>query len=314
MVTKKDRPVDRYMLTVEGAPAEVDAGAEFAFSCRIAHSLGSDQSGLAVSIRDHGNAELALAALAGSGGVACVTDDILLKAPLTKGEHIYRAVLVTQTKAGAPVDMTATEFPVVVKAHAMRLNVWDLPSAIVAGESFTFKAGIKCSAGCDLAGRDVDLFDGDGNRMGAGTLRNEVWPGTSALQYAEIDGKAPSAAGNARWEIRISEQDAGVPHAAGALALDVEVVAPPDCAVTIEAADAGTHAPIGQARVVLHPYRAVTGEDGVATLKVVKGSYRLLVSASRYLATAMTVEVAEDLTVRAELTLEPVVDPASYYA
>jgi hypothetical protein len=229
------------------------------------------------------------------------------------GEQVYRAVLVARTGTGAPAELAATAFAVVVKAHAMRLTVWDLPSALVAGERLAFKVGIKCSAGCDLAGREVGLFDGDGNRIAAGTLRDEAWPGTSALHYAEMAGTAPPAPGNARWEVRIAAQDEGAPHAAGALGLDVRVVAPPDCAVTIAAVDAATQAPIGRARIVLHPYRALAGEDGVATLKVVKGRYKLLVSATRYLATATSVEVAEDMTVRAELTLEPVVDPASYY-
>jgi hypothetical protein len=63
----------------------------------------------------------------------------------------------------------------------------------------------------------------------------------------------------------------------------------------------------------MHPYRALTGANGVAKLNVVKGSYKLLVSASKYLATARAVEVAEDMIIRDELALEPVVDPASYY-
>ena len=48
----------------------------------------------------------------------------------------------------------------------------------------------------------------------------------------------------------------------------------------------------------MHPYRAITDENGVAKLKVVKGSYKLLVSASKYLATSRTVEVTENTTIR----------------
>lgn len=313
MVVKNARIVDSNILTVEGAPADVDAGAEFSFICRVALSPKSDPSGLAVSIRDHDNAELASAELSMSGGDCYATDEIFLKAPLTDGEYICRAFLVAGNKAHASFDTTSTEFSVVVKAHSMRLNVWDLPSAIVAGESLTLKAGLKCSAGCNLASREVCIFDGDGIQIGDGKLCDEVWPGTSALYFAEVECKAPLAVGNHKWELRFTASDLGVPHAAGAAAFDIKIVDPPDCEVTIEAFDAGSQTPISGAHVVMHPYRALTGENGVAKLNVVKGKYELLVSAPKCLATARAVEVAENVSIRAELTLEPVLDSSSFY-
>jgi len=312
MVAQRDSTSDQYILTVEVSPAEVDAGAVFALTCRVALPSGSDQSGLAVSIRDHDNAELAFAELA-KDGEAYATDEILLKAPLTEGGHILRAVLVAGPKGGIASDMTSTEFPIVVRAHAMRLNVWGLPPAIVAGESFALKAGIKCSCGCNLAGRELGIFDAGGVQIGAGKLREDVWPGTSALYFTQVDGNAPPAAGNHRWEVRIPASGSGIPHAAGACAFDVRVVDAPDYEVTIEAFDAGRQTPISGARVVMHPYRAVTCENGAARLKVVKGNYKLLVSGSRYIATAQTIEVTDNVTVRAELALEPIIDPISYY-
>ncbi|MBX3560160.1 carboxypeptidase regulatory-like domain-containing protein [Chelatococcus sp.] len=81
----------------------------------------------------------------------------------------------------------------------------------------------------------------------------------------------------------------------------------------IEAFDADKQTPIPGARVVMHPYRAVTGEDGVATIHLVKGTYKLLVSASRYIGNAETVDVRDNATLRTQLTLEPAHDPASYY-
>lgn len=313
MVAKSDSSFDHSTLAVEAVPSEVDAGAKFTLTCRVAAPpAGSDPSGLGVSIRSHDNADLAFAELLISDG-DYVTDEILLNAPLTEGEHIFRAVLVAGRNAGASRDMTSTEFSLVVRAHAMRLNVWDLPTAIVAGARFTLKAGIKCSSGCNLAGREFSVADGDGNQIGTGKLRDHVWPGTSALYFAEVEGKAPLATGNHKWEVRIPAPESGVPHAAGVLAFDVKIVGAPDFEVTIEAFDSGTQVPIANGRVVMHPYRALTDANGVATLKVAKGTYKLLVSASKYLATATTVEVAENSTIRAELSLEPVVDPASYY-
>ncbi len=313
MIAGKDRSVDHYPLTIEGAPAEVDAGAEFAITCRVAPPPGSDPSGFGVSIRDRENAELAFAELSRSGGETYATDVILLKAPLSVGEHRFRAVVIVQEGDGTAYDASSTEVAFVVKAHAIRLNVWDLPTAIVAGESFTLKAGIKCSAGCKLASRKLEIFDAEGNKIGAGKLRDEVWPGTSALYFAEVECKAPFVLGNHKWEVRFAAPDSGVPHAAASLAFDVKVVDPPECEVTVEAVDADSRTPIGGARVVMHPYRALSGANGVAKLNVVKGNYKLLVSASKYLAKTRAVEVPENITIRAELTLEPVIDPASYY-
>lgn len=312
MVAERDSVPDHYRLTGEISPAEVDAGAEFAITCQVVLPPGSDQSGLTVSIRDQDDGELAFAELAKDGEVYA-TDKILLKAPLAEGEHRLRAVLVAGEKGGTSCDMASTELSFIVKAHAMRLNVWGLPAAIVAGESFTLKAGIKCSVGCNLSGRELYLVDAEGVQIGTGKLLEDVWPGTSALYFAEVEGKAPLEAGNHRWEVRIPVSASGIPHAAGAFAFDVNVVDAPDFEVTIEAVDAGTQTPIGKSRVVMHPYRAFTDENGVAKLKVVKGSYKLLVSASKYLATSRTVEVTENTLIREELTLEPIIDPVSYY-
>ena len=55
----------------------------------------------------------------------------------------------------------------------------------------------------------------------------------------------------------------------------------------------------------MHPYRALTDENGVATVKVTKGRYDILVSASKYLPVSTTVEVTADMITRAELDVEP---------
>lgn len=314
MVAKSDSTPDHYTWTIEVSPAEVDAEAEFTVKCRVTFPPGRDRSGLTVSIRDHDDAELAIAELTQLDGDVYATDEILLKAPLTEGEHICRAVLIAQEEDSTSYDEISAEFSFVVKAHAVRLNVWGLPTAIAAGERFTLKAGIKCSAGCKLTGRELSIFDGEGIQIGTGNLLDEVWPGTSALYFAEVEAKAPLTVGNHKWEIRIPALGSGIPHAAGAHDFTVNVVDPPDCEITVEALDAAEQAPIGGARVVMHPYRALTGENGVAKVKVVKGTYNLLVSGSKYMATARTVEVTENITVKVELTLQPPDDSNSYYA
>jgi hypothetical protein len=291
----------------------VDAGAEFTVRCQLRVLPGRDHVDLGVSIRDTDDVELAYAELVQCDGQVYVTEEIQLEAPLAVGECVLRAVLVTPEQDGTSPNEMSTEFAFVVKAHAMRLNVWGLPAAITAGERFTFNIGIKCSAGCGLTGRELIIVNGEGDEVGTATLRDDVWPGTGALYFAEAVCDAPLAVGSQRWEARIAASGSGVPHAAGAHAFSVRIVDPPDCEVTVEAFDAARQTPIGNARVVMHPYRAFTGENGVATLKVVKGNYSLLVSGTRYMGTTRTLEVRENITVRADLILEPPDDYTTHY-
>jgi len=75
--------------------------------------------------------------------------------------------------------------------------------------------------------------------------------------------------------------------------------------VTIEAFDGDTQAPIKGAHVLLHPYRALTDERGVAKVKVAKGRYTLFVSGFNYIGHEQIIDVTSDVTARAELAVEP---------
>jgi hypothetical protein len=57
--------------------------------------------------------------------------------------------------------------------------------------------------------------------------------------------------------------------------------------------------------VLLHPYRALTDERGVAKIKVAKGRYTLFVSGFNYIGHECIIDVTSDVTARAELAVEP---------
>jgi len=296
--------------TVEVSPDEADAGTDITLTVHVACSRKDSLREPRVSIRDHADAELAQAELTETDdddedGVGYAADDIVLAAPRVAGEHVYRAVVLAADKDGALHEQASTEVRFVVTAHATELNAWDIPSAIVAGGRFKFMVGVSCSAGCRLAGEGLSILDQEGAQRGAATLGNDVWPETDALYVAEIEGEAPSTAGAHQWEIRTAAWDCELPHAAGAVAISVRVVNPPECEVTVEAFDREKQTPIKGARVIMHPYRAVTDASGIAKVKVTKGTYDILVSASKYLAVTTTAEVTADMTTRAELDAEP---------
>jgi hypothetical protein len=290
---------------VEVSPSEVDAGAELTVTVRASCPDGCDLGGQSVSILNRDDTELASGALTEFDGEAHVTSAFTLQAPLEVGEHVYRAVLAPQEKDGVLHEATSTEFSFAAKAHATSVNVWGMPSAIAAGERFRLKVGVKCSVGCKLTGAPLGVFDDDAAQVGAGSLLDDVWPGTSALYFAELEAQAPLATGDYEWHVRAPESEHGVPHAAGSSTFTVKVVRPPDHEVTVEAFDGEKQTPIKGAHVLLHPYRALTDERGVAKVRVAKGSYTLFVSGFQYIAYHGIVDVAGDVTTRAELTSEP---------
>jgi len=305
MAAKAVRTHGQRTCTIEVSLSEVDAGAELTVTARASCPHGCDLSGQNVSIRNQDDTELASGELAELDGEAYVTSALVLRAPLKVGEHICRAVLAAQENDGVLHEETSTEFSFVAMAHAASVNVWGLPSAIAAGERFGLKVGIKCSAGCKLTGRQLSIFDGEGAQVGAASLLDDVWPGTSALYFAEVEAQAPLTTGDYKWEIKTSGSDSSVPHAAGSFTFAVKVVRPPDCKVTVEAFDSETQTPIKGAHVLLHPYRALTDESGVAKVKLAKGRYKLFVSGFKYIAYENIIDVAGDVTTRVELTAEP---------
>ncbi len=81
----------------------------------------------------------------------------------------------------------------------------------------------------------------------------------------------------------------------------VRVVSAPECRVTVVALDAESRAPVEGARVVAHPYRAVTDERGMAELHVPAGEYRLFVSGRGCIPFRFDGALTTDTTIRAEL-------------
>ena len=185
---------------------------------------------------------------------------------------------------------------------------------------------MKCSNECDLTNSEFAIYDeglqpgsginegsgiGDqgseeGRRVAAGTLSGERWPGTTGLYVAEVELEAPAAEGLYTWSVKGLGLDGEIPHAEGSISFGVRVVSHPQYVVTVETVDKESQTPLSGARVVMHPYKAVTNERGIAEVRVAKGAYKLFVSQSRYLTFGLPVEVDADMTARAELYVEPV--------
>ena len=203
-----------------------------------------------------------------------------------------------------------------VTPHTSNVVAWDIPSAVVVGERFRMKVGIKCSDECELTNSNFGIYDHEGTRVATGTLPGDLWPGTTALHVAEVELEAPAAEGLYTWSVKGpstmlgagAESDVGIPHAEGSISFGIRVVSHPEYVVTVETVDKVSQTPLSGARVVMHPYKAVADERGIAEVRVAKGAYTLFVSQTRYLTFGLPVEVDADMTARAELDVEPVTE------
>ena len=209
--------------------------------------------------------------------------------------HITGGAVDVSPDAGAP-------------AHTTYVAAWDIPPDIAVGEKFRIKVGIKCSSECHLAQSDFAVYDHEGKQVAVGMLTDARWPGTAGLYVSEVELVAPPSAGLYTWSVKRLHSGPGIPHSESSISFGVRVVDPPEHLVTIETVDGVSRAPLRGAHVVMHPYRAVADEHGVARIRAAKGGYRLFVSETNYLTFGLPIEVASDMTVRAELDLEPVLE------
>jgi hypothetical protein len=290
---------------VRVAPDVVDADAELTLQVKVSCSPVCDLRGHALLIKDHAGADVTRVELTRFDGTATETDEFAVKAPFNPGRYTWSVVSppVVRQRVSCPEATSTVSFD--VKPHTTNVVVWDIPSAIVVGERFKVKVGIKCAHECPLAGRSFDVWSHEATLKGSGKLSDDRWPGTSALYVGDVELDAPVQEGLYTWTVK-GPSTSEIPHAEGSASFGVRAVTHPECLVTVEAIDQVSQAPVSGARVVMHPYKAVTDERGVAQVRVAKGAYQLFVSQTRYLTFGVPVEVAADMTARAELFLEPV--------
>jgi hypothetical protein len=308
MASHSDEMRGQATCAVDVSPDLVDAGEDMTLQAKVSCSPACDLREHTLFIRDQSGADVGHLALTTFDGATNETGELVVKAPLEAGAYTWLAVCPPVVKAGISYAEASTPISFTVKPHTTNVVVWDIPSALVVGERFRIKVGIKCSSECDLANRPFGIYDHEGTQVATGTLSGERWPGTTALFVAEVELVAPPAEGLYTWSVNGPELDVRIPHVEGSISFGVRVVSHPEFVVTVETVDKISQTPLSGARVVMHPYKAVTDERGVAEVRVAKGAYKLFVSQSRYLTFGLPVDVTADMTARAELYQEPVTE------
>jgi len=276
---------------------------ELIVTSRVACPHGCDLTEQFVSIRDQDDVEVVRTQLNSIEGI-CVTNPCTLHAPRTMGEHTWRAVFAGVERSRVRHEETSVAFTFTTLAHTAHVHAWGMPPAIAAGEQFKFNVGIKCSAGCNLSGRPLSVVDHDGVQVGTATLRDDVWPGTTALYFAEVEATAPATVGDFQWQVMTPQCDEGL-HADGSCSVTMKFAHPPDHEIIVETIDSATRTPINGVHVRCFPYQGYTDESGMAKVKVAKGRYTLYVSGFNYIPHESIIDVADNMSMRVELTVEP---------
>ena len=293
-----------HTVEVEVAPAEVDAGGELTLKCKVSCVPAVDLSGRTLLIKDQDGVSVRRIELVDFDGEASETSEFAERAPVEPGGYTWQAVLPADDNPDAPQAEASAPFSFNVKPHDMRILVWDAPSAIQSGEKFSIKLGVKCSSECPSDGWAVEVRDHDGEARAEAELSDQPRPGTSALYCTDVDLDAPVTEGLYAWEARTRAPRPGIAHAESVTGFSVRVVPKPECHLTVLAIDRESRAPVQGAKVVVHPYKTLTDERGVAEVKIPKGQYRLFVSGKNYFPFRSDGVANADATIEAELAVD----------
>jgi len=261
-------------LSLSISPQEADAGAALTLKavaeCPEQYDLSGDPV-LFLDATGHEVGKAPLAALEGNDFGA----EITVTAPIEPGEHGYSTVLMPAEGDGVAHARASADARCRVKPHDVHINAWDIASAIAAGEIFRFHVGIKCSGGCKLDGAAFTVRDEGDTIVASGRLPGAIWPGSSALQYAEVQAVAPLDIGPHHWTVEFAGSSGGIAHSPGSLSIHVRTVAAPDHEITIEVVDRESGTPLEGVNLIMHPYRATTDRNGMARMKVAADHYEL---------------------------------------
>jgi hypothetical protein len=192
-----------------------------------------------------------------------------------------------------------------VLRHQTSLAIWDVPSPLVRHHSSKIKVGVKCSAGCCLAGQSVEIRNETGVKVGGETLGQTPWDGTSALYWAEIELPDPANDGTCSWSANFTSADMRVPHEGASLAFSFLAVKPAEHAVMVRVIEKNKRAGLENAEVRLGVYKVRSDRGGWAKIGVPTGTYELTAWKTGYSAVAKTVEVAGSVDVEIEVVAVP---------
>lgn len=303
------RPAPAHPITLSAhppLPPEVEAGAVLAFAVQAACPRGCDLRGLPVEVAA-GAGILAASKLARPEGAARAAAAFEIAAPRQAGEHSWIVRCPRRAGAGAETAHAGSALALRFRTvpHACSLTAWGVPSPVPAGEALTVNVGLRCAAGCRLAGARVALLDGAGQAAGAGILGEAPWPGTAALYWTDIAARAPAAAGVQTWTAVLLDAGTELPHAAAPAAFGFRTGPFCEHRAVVRVIEAASRRPVAGVEVRVGPYSASTAADGRAAVAIPKGAFDVSIRKGGLAARPVAVTVEGDLALDIEAEVVP---------
>ncbi|MBX2999176.1 MAG: hypothetical protein KF893_11750, partial [Caldilineaceae bacterium] len=151
-------------------------------------------------------------------------------------------------------DTNMSSISLVDHPHALSMAVWDIPSPLILNTAFKLKVGVKCSAGCNLAGEEIEIYDHEGMSVATATLGGVPYSDRLDLYWAEVELTSPVREGAYTWEARLTSPGLELPHKGTSLKFGLSAARQPENALNLHVVDEATKAPVAQAHVMLRPY------------------------------------------------------------
>ena len=175
------------------------------------------------------------------------------------------------------------------------------------GRPLALKVGARCSHGCDLTGATIEIRNDAEAIVGSGTVGPTPWEGTSALYWTDVELTGPDVAGPACLTASIAAVE-GHLHQAASSTFRFVAVNPPEHLVTLKVTNRDTGTGVAGAEVRVGPFRATTGEEGVASIELPSGAFEVTAWKPGYDAASTSVNVAGRISVALALVAEPVAE------
>jgi hypothetical protein len=282
-------------------PEQVDAGTDLLLKVQVSCPEGCSLAGGRVRIADEEGTIVEEVDLASSDGGTNETDEFRVTAPVALGPTTWTALFLPAEAEEIQHEPSSVPLTFTVKPHTLSLSAWGVPLPVTKGEEFTVKIGAKCSADCSLAGLGFLIRDEEGNVRASGQIGDDLLPMTSGLRWTEQTLVAPAREGLYTWTVECLASELELPHQVSTSSLRLRTVAPPDRVVTVEVVDTDQKTPLEGVSIFIHPYKCFTDEQGIGRIEVGKGKHDLYVKKQDYVPFETTVEVDEDVRVKAEL-------------
>ncbi|HHY26573.1 MAG TPA: hypothetical protein GX523_07460 [Desulfitobacterium dehalogenans] len=287
-------------------PEKVNAGEDLLIQVRVTSVSNNDLLGCKIQVIDFSSNNVTETELNFFNRIDNDTYEFPLKAPKEPGEYAWTVLFPAQQKEGTLFKESSMQFSFIVKPHMITISSWGVLSPVTQGEKFKVNIGVKCSAGCSLAGLPLFVMDDNHQQVAVGHLREEIMPQTNGFYWTEQELTAPTDEAFHKWAIQCRAQELEIQHQSLPETFLFRTAKPPEHKIMIKVINKFDKSPIQEAYVMLGLYKATADKNGVATLVVPGGNQELYITKDDYISFQTSLEISEDTDIKAELEYCPV--------